>query len=52
MKVRVKVRFREQEAEVYAIVQQSSIEIEEGRADSDPEDAWPSVWGAIVRFRG
>ena len=49
---RVKVRFREQEAEVYAIVQQSSIEIEEGRADSDPEDAWPSVWGAIVRFRG
>ena len=33
-------------------MQQSSIEIEGGRAGRDPEDAWPAVWGAIVRFRG
>ena len=52
VRVRVKVRFKEQEAEVYAFVQQSSIEIERDRADRDTEDAWPSVWGATVQFRG
>lgn len=41
------MRFGEQGAEVYAFVQQSSMETERDRADRDTEDAWPSVWGLL-----
>lgn len=51
-RVRVKVRFKEQGAEVYAFVQQFYGDREGTGQTGTLEDAWPSVWGATVQFRG